>query len=241
MKVIPAIDLMGGKVVRLSQGDPTTAKTYSYLGEPVTVAKKWEREGADALHVVDLDAAFDKGNNLAIIFKIAKAVNLPIQVGGGIRKLETAEKLLNTGIDYIILGTSAFNNPDVLTAIQNKFGSERVIVALDHKNGKVMIEGWKTSVKLGIEEAMEKFLHLKIKTFLITSITKDGTLKGLDFDTLSKACTHPGVRIIAAGGVGSLKDITALKRIGVDGVVIGKALYEGLFTLKEALKAAKGD
>lgn len=239
MEVIPAIDLMGGKVVRLSQGDPRTAKAYDYLGEPVAIAQKWEKEGANALHIVDLDAAFDKGNNLAMVSKIAKTVNLPVQVGGGIRKLETAENLLNMGIDRIILGTLAFNKPNVLTMLRNKFGGERVIVALDHRDGRVMMEGWKTSVKLELEEALKKFLHLQVKTFLITSITKDGTLKGLDFDALSKACAHPDVRIIAAGGVGSLKDLVTLKRIGVNGVVIGKALYEGLFTLKEALKIAK--
>jgi len=240
MEVIPAVDLMKGKVVRLSQGDPKTAKVYDQLGDPVAVAKMWEKDGANILHIIDLDAALNLGNNFSMISKIANAVNLSIQVGGGIRKLETAEKLLEMGISRIILGALAFNEPHTLTKLQKKFGDERIIVALDHQGGRVMVEGWKTPTKLGIEEALAKFLDLQVKTFLVTSITKDGTLIGPDINTLSKVCAYPSVSIIAAGGVGSLNDLIILKQIGVKGVVVGKALYEGIFTLKEALKIAKG-
>ena len=240
MEVIPAIDLINGRVVSLLQGDAKTAKSYSYLGNPAAIAKKWEKEGAKTLHIIDLDAAFNMGSNLAVISRIAEAVDLPIQVGGGIRKSETAEKLLKRGINRIILGALAVNEPHTLLKILEKFGYERVIVALDHRNSKIMVEGWTTPANLEIEEALSKFLDLQIKTFLVTSITKDGTLKGPDVDTLEKACRHPGVRIIAAGGVGSLNDLTVLKRIGVKAVVVGKALYEGVFTLKEAIKIAEG-
>lgn len=238
MKIIPAVDLMNGKVVRLLKGDPKTAKAYDYLGDPVSIAKKWEKEGADALHIVDLDAAFSSGNNLAIVQKIVDAVNLPVQVGGGIRSIERAETLLAMGADYVVLGTVAFNKFEVLEKLGKKFG-DRVIVALDHANGMVMVEGWKASVGLGAREALEKFLALKVKTFLLTSIVKDGTLKGVDSEVLSQACAYKNARIIAAGGVGGLEDLAILKKIGVYGVVIGKALYEGSFTLKEALKVAK--
>jgi phosphoribosylformimino-5-aminoimidazole carboxamide ribotide isomerase len=241
MKVIPAIDLMKGKVVRLSHGDPKTAKVYDQLGDPLTIAKMWEKDGANTLHIIDLDAALNMGNNFAMISKIADAVNLSIQVGGGIRKLETAENLLEMGISRIILGALAFNEPHTLTKLQKKFGNERLIVALDHQDGRVMVEGWKTPTKLGIEEALVKFLDLQVKTFLVTSITQDGTLIGPDINTLSKVCMYPRVSIIAAGGVSSLNDLIILKRIGVKGVVVGKALYEGVFTLKEAIKIAKGD
>lgn len=241
MEVIPAIDLMKGKVVRLSQGDPKTAKVYDHLGDPLAIAKKWEKEGASALHVIDLDAALNMGSNLAVISKVADAVNLPIQVGGGIRKLETAENLLEMGISRIILGALAFNKPHTLTKIRKKFGDERVIVALDHRDGRIMVEGWKTPTKIGLEEALAKFLGFHVKMFLITSIIKDGTLTGPDFNTLSKVCMYPCVNMIAAGGVSSLDDLAILKRIGVKGVVIGKALYEGVFTLKEALKVVKGE
>jgi phosphoribosylformimino-5-aminoimidazole carboxamide ribotide isomerase len=134
----------------------------------------------------------------------------------------------------------AFNEPHTLTELQKKFGNERLIVALDYQNGEVMVEGWKTSTKLGIEEALAKFLHLQIKTFLVTSKTQDGTLTGPDVKTLSKICTNPHVNIIAAGGVSSINDLIVLKQIGVKGVIVGKALYEGKFTLKEAIKKVKG-
>jgi phosphoribosylformimino-5-aminoimidazole carboxamide ribotide isomerase len=238
MKIFPAIDLMEGKVVRLFQGDPKTAKRYDFLGEPVAIAKMWEEEGADAIHIIDLDAAFNRGNNLATISNIVKAVKLPVHVGGGVRSLEAAEKLLNIGVKYIMLGTLAFRKPEVVVNLRKKFG-DRIIVALDHRNGKVMVEGWKTSAGLEVKDALERFLELQVKTFLLTSISRDGTLKGVDVDALSKACAYKEAQIIAAGGVGSLKDLAVLKRIGVYGVVIGKALYEGMFTLKEALKIAK--
>lgn len=241
MEVIPAIDLMKGKVVRLFQGDLKTAKTYDQLGDPVTIAKMWAKDGAKTIHIIDLDAALNLGNNIATISKIVEAVNLPIQVGGGIRKIETAKNLLNMGISRIILGALAFNEPHTLTALQKKFGNERLIVALDHQNGRVMVEGWKTSTRLGIEEALAKFLDLQIKTFLVTSITQDGTLRGPDIDTLNKVCANPRVNIIAAGGISSLNDLIVLKQIGVKGVVVGKALYEGVFTLKEAIKTVKGE
>lgn len=238
MNIIPAVDLMNGKVVRLFQGDPQKAKAYDYLREPVAVAKKWEEEGADALHIVDLDAAFDKGNNLKTISTIIKAVNLPIQVGGGIRSLEKAETLLSIGADYVVIGTLAFSKSEILKELMEKFG-DRVIVALDHANGRIMVEGWKKPTEIEVKEALAKFLEFQVRTFLLTSISKDGTLEGVDSEILSQACAYKNARIIAAGGVGSLKDLAVLKRIGVYGVVIGKALYEGFFTLKDALKVAR--
>jgi phosphoribosylformimino-5-aminoimidazole carboxamide ribotide isomerase len=241
MQVIPAIDLMKGKVVRLSQGDPKTAKIYEHLGDPITIAKRWEKEGANALHIIDLDAAFNMGSNFTVISKIADTVNLPIQVGGGIRRLETAKNLFEIGISRIALGALAFNEPHILAKLLEEFGDERVIVALDHQDGRIMVEGWKTPTELGIEEALLKFTGLQVKTFLVTSITKDGTLTGPDFGTLSKACEYPHVNIIAAGGVSGLNDLIMLKRIGAKGVVVGKALYEGVFTLKEALRVVRGE
>ena len=241
MQVIPAIDLMNGKIVRLSRGNPKTAKVYDQFGNPEETARKWKKEGAKKLHIIDLDAAFGTGDNLSIIAKIAKSIDLPIQVVGGIRTIEAVEKLLTMGISQVILGALAFSDPEAITQIQKEFGAEHLIFALDNKDGKIMVEGWKTPTTFGIREALKKFAKLKVKTFLITSITKDGTLSGPDLDTLSEACQYPNVDIIAAGGISNLNDLTALKRIGVEGAVIGKALYEGRFTLKEALKAVEGD
>jgi len=241
LQLIPAIDLMNGKIVRLSRGDPKTAKVYDQFGGPVETARKWKEEGATKLHIIDLDAALGTGDNLSVIAEITESVELPIQVGGGIRKIETAQKLLTMGISQVILGALAFSNPKAVTQIQQEFGTETVIVALDNRNGKIMVEGWKTPITWGIKEALKKFTALGVKTFLITSITKDGTLSGPDIGTLSEVRRFPNVKIIAAGGIGSLNNLTALKRVGVEGVIIGKALYEGRFTLKEALKSVGGN
>lgn len=240
MLLIPAIDLMNGKVVRLSRGDPKTAKVYDQFGGPVETAKKWQQEGAKKLHIIDLDAAFGAGGNQAVIADIARNVALPIQVGGGIRTVEAAEKLLSLGISQVILGALAFSDPNAIPRIQEKFGKESVIVALDNKDGKIMVEGWKTETGLSVKEALEKFTALSVKTFLITSIAKDGMLSGPDVETLSEACRTPGVEVIAAGGTGSLYHLALLKQVGVAGVVIGKALYEGRVTLKDAINTMGG-
>ena len=236
MQLIPAIDLINGKIVRLTHGDPKTAKVYSQFGGPVETAKKWQADGATKLHIIDLDAALGMGNNLSVIASIAESTDLPIQVGGGIRSIDTVETVLGLGVSQVILGALAFSNPESITKIQQEFGAESVIVALDNRDDKVMVEGWKTETALGMKEALEKFVALGVTVFLVTSITKDGTLSGPDLDTLREACQYPDVEVIAAGGIGGLNDLMALKRVGVTGAVIGKALYEGRFTLKEALK-----
>src|SRR3989304_5470878 len=135
MQVIPAVDLMNGKVVRLSRGDPETAKVYSQFGGPLETAQEWKRQGAEKLHIIDLDAAFQTGSNLAVISEIAKSVSLPIQVGGGIRTFDAAEKLLNVGISQVILGALAFSDPNAIGRIHKKFGLNRGIVALDKQEG----------------------------------------------------------------------------------------------------------
>jgi len=237
MQLIPAIDLMNGKIVRLSKGDPKTAKVYTEkFGTPLEAAKRWRDEGAGKLHIIDLDAAFVLGNNHPVIAEIAKNVKLPIQVGGGIRNYETAEKLFQTGITQVILGALAFSDPSTIGKIRNKFGIDSVIVALDNKDGQIMVEGWKTATSMTVDEALEKYAQLGVRHFLITSIAQDGMLSGPDLQTLSAATLFPNAKIIAAGGIGSLGDLVALNEIGVEGAVIGKALYENRFTLKEAIK-----
>lgn len=240
MQVIPAVDLMSGKIVRLSRGAPKTAKVYTQFGTAVETAKKWQSDGAQKLHIIDLDAAFSAGDNRSVIAEIAASVDLPIQVGGGIRTVTAVEKLLKLGVSQVILGALAFSDPNAITQIRRKFGAEHVIVALDNKDGKIMVEGWKTQTAFGMKEALGKFTELGVRTFLVTSIKKDGTLSGPDLATLREVCQYPNVEIIAAGGIGSLNDLVALKRVGVAGVVVGKALYEDRFTFKEALKMVEG-
>jgi phosphoribosylformimino-5-aminoimidazole carboxamide ribotide isomerase len=227
---------MNGKIVRLTRGDPKTAKAYDQFGPPLEAAKHWRDEGAGKLHVIDLDAAFGAGNNHAVIAEMAANVALPIQVGGGIRSFKTAAGLFKMGIGQVILGALAFSEPSAIDKIQERFGAASVIVALDNRDGRVMVEGWKTATGLGVEEALLKFTKLGVRTFLITSIVQDGMLSGPDFETLKQACQFPNAKVIAAGGIGSINDLTVLKRIGVEGAVIGKALYENRFTLKEAIK-----
>lgn len=238
MLVIPAIDLIKGKVVRLTRGDPNQATFYDKIGTPLQIAKKWQSEGAQRLHIIDLDAAFGRGDNLAVASEIARATGLPIQVGGGIRSEEAAAKLLSTSIAYVILGALAFRDPDAVTRLEAKY-PDRVIVSLDNRDGMVMVEGWTADTSITLMDALEIFAKLKVKTFLVTSITRDGTLSGPDLDTLNEACGYPGVDIIAAGGIGSLNDLVELSRTGVKGAVVGKALYERKFTLKQAIETAE--
>lgn len=237
MQLIPAIDLMNGHIVRLTRGEAKTAKTYEkQFGTPLEAAKRWRDEGAEKLHIIDLDAAFGIAENQATIAEVAKNVSIPIQVGGGIRSFEIAEKLFQTGVKQVILGALAFSDPVVIKKIQQKFGLDSVIVALDNKEGHIMVEGWQTSTALTVDDALEKYSALGVHHFLITSIAQDGMLSGPDLQTLSAAALYPGTKIVAAGGIGSIGDLAALKEIGMDGAVIGKALYEGRFTLKEAIQ-----
>jgi phosphoribosylformimino-5-aminoimidazole carboxamide ribotide isomerase len=239
MEIYPAIDLMNGKVVRLTRGAPRTYKVYEKFGEPLIVARKWESEGADAIHIIDLDAALEIGSNTEMIKKIVNDIKVPTQVGGGIRKMQIAQNLLRNGVHRVILGTLAFSQPEVVTKLLEEFGNERVAIALDYCHGKVMVKGWKATTKLSVGEAITKFSDFGVKIFLLTSIVKDGTLTSPDYNMLSEVHNYPGISIIAAGGVSSLRDVVMLKQIGVRGVVIGKALYEGKFQLREAVEIAR--
>lgn len=236
MQLIPAIDLMGGKIVRLTKGKAETAISYeAKFGTPLQAAERWKTEGAGKLHIIDLDAAFGIGDNREVIAEIAKNISLPIQVGGGIRSYEAAENLLKTGVAQVILGSLAVSDPSVITKIQGRFGPDSVVVALDNRDGRIMVEGWQTETAITVDDALYKYAQLGVETFLITSIAQDGMLSGPDLQTLSGAVLYEGVKVIAAGGIGSIGDLAALKGIGCSGAVIGKALYEERFTLKEAL------
>jgi len=241
MKVIPAIDLMNGKVVRLSRGDPNTAKVYEQWGTPVQVALRWKGQGAAKLHIIDLDAAFGRGENRSVISEITRASGLPIQVGGGIRTVATAEGLVKLGVNHVILGSLAFSAPESVSKLRKMFRFDPVIVALDNKDGKVMVAGWKEQTPFTISKALSKFTALGVRRFLVTSIAKDGLLSGPDIETLREACHHPGIEVIAAGGISKISDLIALKNVGVAEVVIGKALYEGRFTLTEAIESAEAE
>jgi len=236
MEILPAVDLMGGKVVRLLRGDPATRKTYEHLGDPLTVAQRWESEGARYLHIVDLDAALGLGSNMETIRTIVDTVEIPVQVGGGIRSLDIAHDYLRVGVGRILLGSLAFEDPSQVRAILNSYGSRRVVVALDNIKGKVVVGGWRESTEYTVEEAISIFSSIGVNIFLLTAVARDGTLMGPDLELLNHIILLGNVHTIAAGGISSLKDLVSLDDIGVYGVVIGKALYEGKIRLAEALK-----
>jgi len=239
MEVIPAVDIMKGRVVRLRRGDPKTVKSYEKMGSPVALARRWEADGARTIHIVDLDQALDLGSNLDVIEDIVKAVKTSVQVGGGIRTLEAARALLNTGVDKIIVGSLAFQNPSSIETLLEKFGENHIIVALDHLKGTVMTNGWKMSTRTTVDDGVSKFSRLGVSLFLVTSVARDGTMTGPDVETLRRIC-RPGVRIMTAGGIRNVDDLVALKRLGAYGVVVGRALYEGSFDLHEALRITGG-
>ena len=231
MKVLAAIDIIEGDVVRLTKGDKSTKKVYS--NDPVKVAKKWEDEGADMLHIVDLDAAFgNESNNLSTISEILHSVNIPIQIGGGIRHLENFEKIVRMGFSKLVIGTMAHTNLDLLRLLCKNY-SDKIVISLDEINRKVMINGWKSPSNYNIEEAISRFNKLGINIFLVTSIIKDGTLSGPDVVTLNSINTDRKSRIIASGGISSLVDVLKVRSIGCDSVILGKALYEARLDIKK--------
>lgn len=240
MRVIPAIDLMGGMVVRLLRGDPNTKIVYQHLGEPVQVAETWEEEGAQALHVVDLDAALGRGENRRTVEKILRAVDISLQVGGGIRSQEAAERLLGMGVERIVLGTMAFEEGGELERMLQKFGAWRLAVALDYDGCKVRTMGWRADTATTLNEAIKRFIDTGVETLILTSISRDGTLSGPDYSTLAWAVRNFRGKILASGGVRDLEDIIGLKGLGVDGVIVGRALYEARLSLREAIKAVGG-
>jgi phosphoribosylformimino-5-aminoimidazole carboxamide ribotide isomerase len=197
------------------------------------VAKKWEEEGADMLHIVDLDAAFgNESNNLSTISEILHSVNIPIQIGGGIRHLENFEKIVRMGFSKLVIGTMAHTNLDHLRLLCKNY-SDKIVISLDEINRKVMINGWKSPSNYNIEEAISRFNKLGINIFLVTSIIKDGTLSGPDVVTLNSINTDRKSRIIASGGISSLVDVLRVRSIGCDSVILGKALYEARLDIKK--------
>ena len=231
MKVLAAIDIIEGDVVRLTKGDKSTKKVYS--SDPVKVAKRWEDEGADMLHIVDLDAAFgSESNNLSTISEILHSVNIPIQIGGGIRHLDNFEKIVRMGFSKLVIGTMAHTDLVQLRVLCKNY-SDKIVISLDEINRKVMINGWKSPSNYSIEEAIDRFNKLGINIFLVTSIIKDGTLSGPDVVTLNSINTDRKSRIIASGGISSLVDVLRVRSIGCDSVILGKALYEDRLDIKK--------
>lgn len=230
MKVIPAIDIMENKVVRLVKGDPKNKTVYN--NNPIETAKRWEAAGADMLHVVDLDATLGLGSNLKTIKRVVDEVSIPVEVAGGLRTEETIESVLDFA-PKAVLGTVAFKNRDMLQRISKKFGRDRIVISADQLNGKIVVSGWKENTGVDLIPGIEEFVNLGFSEFLITSVDRDGTLKGPDLDSLRKACNIEGTRIIASGGISNLNDTVEVKKSGAAGVILGKALYDEKITVEE--------
>lgn len=237
MLVIPAIDLRDGRCVRLFQGEKNQETIYS--DEPVEMAVRWEKQGASRLHVVDLDGAFTgTPRNLDVVREMVQAVKIPIQLGGGIRSRETVEEVLSLGVDRVVFGTAAILSPELVSECVRDFG-EHIAVGIDGKDGLVAIEGWEATVEMSIVELAQLLSGLGIKRVIFTDTRRDGTLRGPNLEATKSLAENTGLKIIASGGVSCLDDLKALKALrtcGVEGVIMGKALYSGAINLQEALK-----
>ena len=232
-EIIPAIDILGGKCVRLKQGKYDAETIYS--DNPVDFAKLWESKGATRLHVVDLDGA-RTGNpaNIEIIKSIIKEVNIPIQVGGGVRNFIVIDNLIKYGADRVILGTTAIKNPNLLGLICEKYGN-KVAVAIDAKGEFAAAEGWMYVSKKDTLTLAKEAIEFGVKRFVYTDISRDGMLIGPNFAGIEKFSKNIKASVIASGGVSSKEDNEKLREIGVEGCIVGKALYDGVINLEEIL------
>ncbi len=232
--IIPAVDIKDGKAVRLFKGDPNAVTVYG--NDPVSVAKMWEEKGAKHLHIVDLDGAFEgKPKNYRVVEKIVRSVNIPVEFGGGLRNFDAVKTMFDIGVEKVVIGSLAYQDRDLFLRIIDAF-PEKVVVGIDAKDGKVAIKGWLEKTEYTPLEFALQFDDLKIWGFLYTDVNRDGAMVGPNIEgtkELAEKLKHP---VIASGGVGSLEDVKKLYRIrkfGVYGVVVGKALYEGKINLEQ--------
>lgn len=225
MLIYPAIDIKDGKCVMLTQGKFDKEKIYSE--DPVEAAKTWERKGAKMLHIIDLDGAFEgKSKNYEIIQKIIGEIDIPVQLGGGIRDLETIKTLIDIGAGRIILGTKAIQDEEMLKKAVDTY-KEKIVVAIDARDGYVAMDGWTKTSTVNALEFAEKIEKLGVKTIIYTDIARDGMLKGPNLKAIKNMNDNVSIDVIASGGVSSTDDLQKLSEIGVAGAIVGKALYEG--------------
>ena len=240
MLVIPAIDLKGGRCVRLYQGDMDQATIYS--DDPIATALRWQSEGAERLHVVDLDGAVSgAGVNTAVIKQICHALTIPVQVGGGIRTVETAEHLIAHGVSRVILGTVAYRRPDVVATACQRFPG-RVTVGIDARAGKVAVQGWTEATELDALTLAKRCADMGVSEIVYTDIARDGTEQGVNLDATLALAHAVSLPVIASGGVASLHDVERLAPLhkhGIAGVIVGRALYTGAVQLPEAIALAR--
>jgi phosphoribosylformimino-5-aminoimidazole carboxamide ribotide isomerase len=253
MIVYPAIDLRGGRVVRLTQGRAEAETVYG--DDPAVVARQWAAEGAQWLHVVNLDGAFETGRYVGATLRgrpadpnqalraILDAVTIPVQFGGGLRSLADVAAVFEMGVARVILGTVAVTQPEVVVEAVQRFGAERVVVGIDARDGRVAIHGWQTTSEVPAIELGQRVRELGVVSAVYTDVARDGTLDGINVEATRRLAEMTGLRIIASGGVASLADVDAVRALepaGVEGLIVGRALYAGTVCLADVLAVAAG-
>lgn len=239
MTIFPAIDLRGGKCVRLFKGDFDQETVFS--DQPAEVAQQWQAQGAQFLHLVDLDGArAGHSENLATVREILAAVTIPVELGGGIRTLEDIDEVLALGVRRVILGSVAVRDPELVAAACAKYG-DRIVVGIDAKDGIVAVDGWGVSGDVDVITLAKRMKQAGVRTIIYTDISRDGTLAGVNVEATAKLARESGVHVVASGGVRDVRDIEALKpyeKDGIEGVIVGKSIYTGSLSLPEALAIA---
>lgn len=233
MRIIPAVDIMDGQVVRLLRGDPDQKTVYG--DDPVQMALQWQEQGAQMLHIVDLDATLGRGSNTDIIREISGKISIPFQVAGGLRDADIIRTVLGTA-PRVVIGTLAFEDPGAVGRILEEFGDRRIVISADYMNGCIVTHGWQKGTKIKLLEALQDFVRAGFSEFLITNVSRDGTLGGPDLDVLAEACRIKGASIIASGGISGTSDISRVRQAGASGVILGRALYDSKITIPEVLK-----
>ena len=231
MKIIPAIDLMDGQVVRLYKGDPKQKTVYS--NDPLSIAKKWQKAGADMLHIVDLDATIGTGNNLDLIEQITKELSIPVEIAGGLRSQEIIDRTISFS-NRVVIGTLAFKDKELLQRIAKKYGFSKIVISVDHLDGFIVTHGWQESTKTPLLDAINEFVAMGFTEFLLTNVSKDGTMEGPDLKYLEKACGIQNTNIIASGGISNIDDVSDVQTKNAFAVILGKALYEDKISIEEA-------
>jgi len=234
--LLPAIDIRNGRVVRLSQGEQTRETVYG--DDPVAVATRFVAEGAGWVHVVDLDRAFGEGDNSDLVGRViaAAAGRARVQVGGGLRTLDRIEQALGLGAARVVIGTAAVRDPELLPQALALAGSERLAVGIDARNGMIAIRGWREVAAEPAQAVAQRVVEQGVRTLVYTDVARDGMLQGPDLDG-AIALQALGARVIASGGVASLDDLRRIREAGLAGAIVGRAIYEGRFTVADALKA----
>jgi phosphoribosylformimino-5-aminoimidazole carboxamide ribotide isomerase len=233
MKIFPAVDILGGRCVQLVQGKRESATAY---GDPLSCATRWLNEGAEALHVVNLDGAFGASSkNAELITEVIRKTGVEIELGGGIRSLDDARRWLETGVDRVIISTLATQDPECIRALSREFGKERVMPGVDAKGGQIAVHGWQETAGDYLSWA-KRFEELGAGSLLYTNVDVEGLQQGVRFEPVKRLIDHVGIPVVVAGGVSARSDVAGLKEAGASGAVLGSALYSGKIRLKDALE-----